>query len=70
MLDWPTETITDQDPRYRELLAQESEARLRFWASDQAKAEMEALAKRNYPPTEWKRARPIPSVCQKVFRWD
>lgn len=70
MPDWPTETITDQDPRYRELLAEEAEARVRFWASDQAKTEMAALAKESYPRPEWKKARPVPTVRQKVFRWD
>ena len=70
MPDWPTETITDQDPRYRELLVQKAEARLRFWASEQARKETEALRKGDYPPTEWKKVEQIQSEPQKVFRWD
>ncbi len=59
MPDWPTETITDQDPRYRELLAQEAKARVWFWASDMAKAEMAALGKADCPRPEWRLAKPI-----------
>ncbi|MEO8353624.1 MAG: hypothetical protein ABI680_18000 [Chthoniobacteraceae bacterium] len=60
MPDWPTETITDQDPRYRELLEQEAEARLRFLASDQARAEMDEAAAHQRPRSSWKVAHPLP----------
>lgn len=70
MPDWPTETITDQDPRYRELLAQESEARVRFWASEQARAEMAALARKDCPRPDWRPVVTRPRSRQRVFRWD
>ena len=57
MPDWPTETITDQDPRYRELLAQEAEARVRFLASEQARDEIKRAAAGRKTKTSWK---PIP----------
>ena len=70
MPDWPTETITDQDPRYRELLAQEAEARVRFLASEQAKEEMAKLAAQKHSETSWKPAQPLSRERQRVFRWD
>ena len=70
MPDWPTETITDQDPRYRELLAQEAEARVRFLASEQAREEMARLAAQKYPTTTWKPAQPLSGKRQRVYRWD
>lgn len=70
MPDWPTEIITDQDLRYRELLAEEAEARVRFWSSEMAKAEMAALVKSDCPRPEWRLAKPIRRDRQRVFRWD
>lgn len=73
MPDWPTEEITDQDPRYRELLAQEAEARLRFLASDLAREEMAKLAelaKQKTGKLSWKLAPKFPSQRQRVFKWD
>ena len=54
MPDWPTETITDQDLRYRELLAQKAEARVRFLASDQARDEIRRAAAGRKAITSWK----------------
>ena len=69
MPSWPTETITDQDPRYRELIAQEAAARRRFLASPQARAEFAALADADCPQPDWQ---PAPARCSRhrVFRWD
>lgn len=70
MPDWPTETITDQDPRYRELIAEKAEARVRFLASERAREEMAVLANQDCPRPDWK---PVPTPRperQRVFRWD
>ena len=70
MPDWPTEIITDQDPRYLELLEQESEARVRFYGSDLARTEMAAFVDPNRERPDW---RPVPvqkRTRQRVFRWD
>ena len=60
MPSWPTKTITDQDPRYRELIEQEAEARRRFLASPQARAELDEAAARQQPVSSWRIARPLP----------
>lgn len=60
MPDWPTEIITDQDPRYRELLEQESEARVRFLASEQARVEIATAAAGRQSKTSWKAAASLP----------
>ena len=70
MPDWPTEIITDQDPRYRELLEQESEARVRFYASEMARAEMAALADPNRERPDWRLAPAQKRTRQRGFRWD
>ena len=70
MPDWPTEIITDQDPRYRELLAQEAEARARFLVSEKARAEIAAAAARSQDKSSWKRATPQPpSGNAKAIPW-
>ena len=70
MPDWPTETITDQDPRYRELLTQESEARVRFWASEQAREEMAAAAASRQTKTSWKPApQRVSDGIQRAIPW-
>ena len=70
MSSWPIETITDQDPRYRELIEQEADARRRFLASPQARAEFAALAQADCPRPDWQ---PVPvrrRERQRVYRWD
>jgi hypothetical protein len=59
MPTWPTETITDQDPRYRELIEQEAEARRRWLASAEARAEIDEAAARQQRASSWKIARPV-----------
>lgn len=70
MPDWPTETITDQDPRYRELLAEEAEARAQFLASDRARAEIAAAAASRKTKTTWKPATPLhQNEGKKAIPW-
>ncbi len=70
MPDWPTEIITDQDARYRELLEQEAEARRRFLASDEARAEMAELLRPDCPRPDWKALPVQKQPRQRVYRWD
>lgn len=69
MPDWIEEHITDQDPRYHELMEQQAEDRRRWAGSPQALAEMARLRDRSWPRPDWK---PIPKsqpLTQRVYVW-
>lgn len=67
MPDWIEEHITDQDPRYHELMEQQAEDRRRWAGSPQALAEMRALI--SEPCPEWVYVTQKPTLHYRIYQW-